>query len=420
MFLYLLYKLLFLTFFMCLLIEFKYSKVKSILILSFFAVAILGINYFILKTNGADYLGRIYPISATLPAFISLLLVSRSGFSTVLFAIVTSIFSSMGRFISIVAYMYFDSALISFLTEFAADALIIALFIFVFRDPYLNMLNTVQKGWGFVSLIPTLLMVLIYSLMYYPTPLLQRPANIFPLTIVFILALSFYFIIYKNFKNITELFYLRRNKDIINLQLEMSKREFESIHENIKQAKILHHDLRHYLITVYNYLDENKPELAKDFIKSLQSELDQTPLIEVCNNYYINVILSYYIKKCKQADISFIYDIDLPDHLPVNPVELGLILANGLDNAIQAVNQIDNSLKKEVSIICKKQGNKIAIRIKNPYAKSIHFEDGIPQSSIEGHGYGTKSIAGIVEKNHGLYSFRADNGIFNMTVLFDC
>ncbi|MBN2827162.1 MAG: GHKL domain-containing protein [Tissierellales bacterium] len=417
---YLLYKLIFLTIFMSLLIEFRFSKKKAIIIITSTSVFILAFNFMIVHTYGAEFFGRIFPLSATLPAFLSLLLVAKSSFATVLFAIVTSIFSSMGRFVGIVVFMLTSRYLFFIITEVIADAVIITLFIVYFRKPYLKVLEDFNKGWNIISLVPTLLMVLIYSLMYYPTPLTLCPENIFPLSIVFILAASFYVIIYINFKNISEFYDLRREKDIINLQLEMHKKEFESIQENIEQAKVLRHDIRHHLITIYDLLNENQCGLAKEYIKNMDYELDQAPLIEYCMNYYINVILSFYIKKGKQEGITFHHEINLPENLSINPVEIGLILANGLDNAIHANMQITDVNKREITIICKKQDEKIAIRITNPYEGTILFKGELPLSPHKGHGYGTRSIAGITEKNHGIYSFEAVDGTFNMTVLFYC
>lgn len=46
------------------------------------------------------------------------------------------------------------------------------------------------------------------------------------------------------------------------------------------------------------------------------------------------------------------------------------------------------------------------------------MENGLPQSSREGHGFGVKSIKMIAEKYRGYCSFNAQDGIFTLkTVL---
>ncbi len=61
----------------------------------------------------------------------------------------------------------------------------------------------------------------------------------------------------------------------------------------------------------------------------------------------------------------------------------------------------------------------LLILIENPYAGVIVMKGGLPQSSLEGHGYGTSSIAAIADAHGGQAIFSAGNTIpsFSMPVL---
>ena len=41
-------------------------------------------------------------------------------------------------------------------------------------------------------------------------------------------------------------------------------------------------------------------------------------------------------------------------------------------------------------------------------------ENGIPQSTQDGHGYGSRSIAAFCNKIGGYYEFKAENGVFTL------
>ena len=47
----------------------------------------------------------------------------------------------------------------------------------------------------------------------------------------------------------------------------------------------------------------------------------------------------------------------------------------------------------------------------------VEWDDGLPVSAQEGHGYGCRSIQAIVRGNRGLCEFQAENGIFTLRIL---
>jgi len=77
---------------------------------------------------------------------------------------------------------------------------------------------------------------------------------------------------------------------------------------------------------------------------------------------------------------------------------------------------MDDADSRKISIICKEQKGQIFIRISNPYTGEVEFDGEYPVADSPEHGVGTKSIAAIVQKNGGIFSFTARDGIFDMTV----
>ena len=58
------------------------------------------------------------------------------------------------------------------------------------------------------------------------------------------------------------------------------------------------------------------------------------------------------------------------------------------------------------------------MQIQNPYAGKVIIRDGLPVSSREGHGYGCYSIQTITQRNGGLCSFEANDGLFSLRLFF--
>jgi hypothetical protein len=235
------------------------------------------------------------------PAFIGFLAVSRSSVSKVLFSLLTSIFSMLARFIGLLPAIYWNSAFLGVLFEIIADVLLIYLIVRFFRKPYLRMFDTLEKGWGYLSLVPGLLLALLFYLMYYPAPLEERPENIPAVAIVSVLTVVFYLILYLNFENISQYYELRHSRQITAMQLDMHKKEFEALQESIHAMKIYRHDMRHCLHAVNTLLGEGNTAEARNLIRRLDGNLENAALEQYCENYIVNVVLSSYIKRRKTS-----------------------------------------------------------------------------------------------------------------------
>ena len=88
-------------------------------------------------------------------------------------------------------------------------------------------------------------------------------------------------------------------------------------------------------------------------------------------------------------------------------------MSNALENAIHACEGIPDSEKRLIKLRLYSKNNKQCIDVSNSYQKEPVFdEEGLPVSAEEGHGFGTKSMAHIVEKHGGMFQFSVKDGEF--------
>ena len=96
------------------------------------------------------------------------------------------------------------------------------------------------------------------------------------------------------------------------------------------------------------------------------------------------------------------------------------IFGNALDNAIGEVMELEDPLKKIVSLKMLTQKSIVMIQIQNYYKKELRFEDGLPVTTKKNkwqHGFGMKSIRFTAEKYNGTITVRAEKGIFTLQIL---
>jgi len=127
-------------------------------------------------------------------------------------------------------------------------------------------------------------------------------------------------------------------------------------------------------------------------------------------NCKFNFVL--FAAKAKQSEVRLTIDAKLPDSYPFSDTELCSLLSNTLENAIHASKQITDISKRIIHLRMFSRNNKLCIDIRNSYQKEPVFHHGLPVSKEQGHGFGTKSMAHIVEKYGGVFQFSVKDGWF--------
>lgn len=75
--------------------------------------------------------------------------------------------------------------------------------------------------------------------------------------------------------------------------------------------------------------------------------------------------------------------------------------------------------QRKISNVFRERFGQLNIQISNTFAGEVAFMGEYPISEKEGHGIGTRSIAAIVEKHGGIFSFSAENDLFTTTVMLN-
>lgn len=233
-----------------------------------------------------------------------------------------------------------------------------------------------------------------------------------PLTLA-ISYLIFYILYFKEYEQNNE---LERQKQIIEIQASQSLKEIEAIRTSNYETSLLRHDMRHQLQSIYTLIENGNQEEALKYIEETLLAVENTSLQRFCSNELVNMILSYYVASMDKKNIQFDASIHITSTLPCSDQEFSSILANGLENAINAVCELDEDQRK-ITLLLKNEGLKLLLSIQNPYHKEPVFVDDMPISHINGHGFGTQSIRYITHKLKGNCQFSADNGIFSLRVV---
>ena len=208
----------------------------------------------------------------------------------------------------------------------------------------------------------------------------------------------------------------RVSERTIAAQLELQREEIARIRQKVEQGRIYRHDMRHHLSVLEELADRENADGVRQYIGDLNNQLSSVEKEDYCENATVNAVLASYIGRAKQQGIRVSVKARIPQELPVDEIDICTILANALDNAIEAcvTNKSDRWI--ELSCILHDNGN-FSIDIRNACDTPVEFgKDGMPVSHRgAGHGLGLKSIHAVVQKYNGLLRCTCENRVFRLS-----
>ena len=132
------------------------------------------------------------------------------------------------------------------------------------------------------------------------------------------------------------------------------------------------------------------------------------------NQTTINAILNIKNEQAKKKKITL--EIVVPKDfilVKVTDMDLVIILANCLDNAIEAVEKIGQLDLQKIKIVILSDETGILIMIENPVLEKLDLNRLETTKNEKGkHGFGIKNIKSIVEKYEGNFQIEVENQLF--------
>jgi hypothetical protein len=204
---------------------------------------------------------------------------------------------------------------------------------------------------------------------------------------------------------------------LLSTQMKQAKKDLKEFWEVQEKAAIHRHDMRHHLNLIAGFLTDGDTKKATEYISQVQSNIEEITPIRYCENNTVNLILSYYASKAASDDITFTIDAQFPQNIPIAETELCALLSNGLENAFQACSLVDLEKARTVRFHSMIQERTLKIIIENSFIEEDFTERSLPISNHQEESYGFKSMIMIINKYKGNYTYKAENGIFTLSIV---
>lgn len=202
-----------------------------------------------------------------------------------------------------------------------------------------------------------------------------------------------------------------------NQMLSMQQQRYDNLTAAIEEARQARHDMRHQLYQISALAEDGDLESLKTYLAKTVSRIPTLDM-NFCENRAADRVVGYYWTLCTREDIPFCAQLDLPELLPTDEMDMCLVLSNLLENALEASLRTA-TVRRQIRIIAYVHAERILlIEVENAFDGELREKGGVFISSKRrGNGLGIQSVRHIAEKTGGASTFTCQDGVFTAKVM---
>ena len=209
------------------------------------------------------------------------------------------------------------------------------------------------------------------------------------------------------------------------------QQRYENLKIAIEEARQARHDMRHQLYQISALAEDGDLESLKTYLAKTVSRIPTLDM-NFCENRAADRVVGYYWTLCTREDIPFCAQLDLPELLPTDEMDMCLVLSNLLENALEASLRTA-TVRRQIRVIAYVHAERILlIEVENAFDGELREKGGVFISSKRrGNGLGIQSVRHIAEKavhrreyprhiaekTGGASTFTCQDGVFTAKVM---
>lgn len=366
---------------------------------------------------GMELTKKLYPLIAHLPLVWMLTCLFQRPLGIVVTGVMTGYFCcQLPRWVGTVFLYLFESKLSYQLSYMLALLFFLVLLRRYLVEPLYQAMLYSKRTLILFGILPFAYYLFDYATTVYSSILYEgiRMLSEFLPTIMALFYIIFLTVYHREMVKNSQ---LALDKVMLTTQSQQAQNEIQTLRRTQQQAATYRHDLRHHVNFLRGALEDGQVNRALDYLGQIQAGVESITPLHFCENETANLLFSAFAERAKQHGIALSVRAELPSALAIPDTELCTVLSNGMENALHAVDAVENDALRKIAVDCRIERNMLLIEITNAYVGVVLMKDGVPISPECGHGYGCRSMRAIAEKRKGFCIFRAVDGIFTLRVV---
>ncbi|MBR5596898.1 MAG: sensor histidine kinase [Lachnospiraceae bacterium] len=256
------------------------------------------------------------------------------------------------------------------------------------------------------------------------------PATLFWIPLICIMLLGAVIANVILFQNVVQYHEENKKATMLENQIQQMQREVQEIQDIYADMRGLRHDLRGHINNITQYVKKQNntdAEELNDYIRNMEETVSRLDFGYQTGNPITDIIIHQKRQEADRAGVKFSVDFNYPKELQIDVYDIGVILNNALENAIEATTLLKRD--KYVSLHSYVKGKLFFVEVENSFAREIvmNKESGLPESSKANknfYGMGLANIQRCARKYRGdidivIDTSKKEQQIFNLTIMLN-
>lgn len=256
------------------------------------------------------------------------------------------------------------------------------------------------------------------------------PETLFWVPVICILLLGTVIANVTLFQNVVHYHEENRKTIFLENQIQHMHKEVKEIQDIYADMRGLRHDLRNHIDNIKQYITKyencNKTELD-GYVENMLDTVERLEFGYQTGNPITDLILHQKQQEAERKKISFSIDFCYPSNFEIDAYDIGIILNNALENAVEACESVQT--ERYIKLCSYMKGNLFFIEVENCFSRDIviNKEGGLPETSKQNsmfHGIGLTNIQRCARKYNGdidivIESRNREYKTFNLIVMLN-
>ena len=207
-------------------------------------------------------------------------------------------------------------------------------------------------------------------------------------------------------------------------QVKAMKKRLEEAENFYGSIRKVRHEMKNHMANIKGLAGAGEYGEIEDYVRRMDETMQELEYRYVTGNAVTDVIINDKCRRAEKAGIRFDADFRYGGEIPV--FDMGIILNNLLDNAIEACEKLETG-KGFVRLSLKRKKQFLILYVENSFDGAVPVSKGSPlppttkQSILPGiiteHGIGLENVRDIAERYFGGVNIKVKGDVFHVTVM---
>ena len=207
-------------------------------------------------------------------------------------------------------------------------------------------------------------------------------------------------------------------------QVKAMKKRLEEAENFYGSIRKVRHEMKNHMANIKGLAGAGEYGEIEDYVRRMDETMQELEYRYVTGNAVTDVIINDKCRRAEKAGIRFDADFRYGGEIPV--FDMGIILNNLLDNAIEACEKLETG-KGFVRLSLKRKKQFLILYVENSFDGAVPISKGSPlppttkQSILPGiiteHGIGLENVRDIAERYFGGVNIKVKGDVFHVTVM---